>query len=456
MTVALNTSLSSFGPKDAKLESEPGQDVPRSHESFEKLFQEEFTHGSKQETMETNETPAAPISPNETIDLQAVDSANLIAHDLSIPANTETPQILAVNFIPPTESELTGGAPIAADNSVPTEEPILGVLEAVTLTPIDADYDNAMGHVDPAVFAALANGQLPSAVAENSAIENVPAQTSKIPQTVQLTPGIPDAQTSSNMAVALPATGEAAQQAALAASELSLRDAKSPTGDVFVNRQIEVPKDSSQRPETTQYRIDLGAENFIKSSSAAQAIGSFEIASSAPDVTTPVLSTAASQSSPVQNILSAPANVNALASANTVPPALQIVSDNLIKALVSQSGVLMRLDPPEMGNVQINFKFDSERGVTAVIRSELADTSSFLRDRAEHLQQALKDSGFDSVSLSFEQGSQFNQQENSNDEAYRETQFLLGEDQGSKTATIYQRAERSNLVVRGEPVDMKL
>lgn len=456
MTVALNTSLSSFGTKEPKLESEPGQDVPRSHGSFNKLFQEESAHAAKQDTIETDENPAAPILPNETIDLQALDSEDLLASYPGIIEDTETPQILAVNFIPPTESELTDGAPIAANNSVPSEEPIDGVLEVETLTPIDAGYDNAMGHVDPAIFAARANGQHPATVAENNANENVPAQTSRMPQTVQLTPEVPDAQTSSNMAVTLPAAGETAQQAALASAELSLREAKSSTGDVLVNRQIEIPKDVSQRPETMQYRIDLGAENYIKSSSAGQAIGNIEIANSAPDVTTPVLSTAPSQSSPVQNILSAQANVNALASANTVPPALQIVSDNLIKALVSQSGVLMRLDPPEMGNVQINFQFDSERAVTAVIRSELADTSSFLRDRAEHLQQALKDSGFDSVSLSFEQGSQFNQQENSSGETYKETQFLLGEDHGSKTANIYQRAERSNLVVRGEPVDMKL
>lgn len=89
---------------------------------------------------------------------------------------------------------------------------------------------------------------------------------------------------------------------------------------------------------------------------------------------------------------------------STQPAALQTVGQNLIHAIVNQSSVSVRLDPPEMGNVTINFQFDAERGVTAIVRSELVETSIFLKERAEILQQTLKDSGFDSVDLSFEHG----------------------------------------------------
>lgn len=87
-------------------------------------------------------------------------------------------------------------------------------------------------------------------------------------------------------------------------------------------------------------------------------------------------------------------------------PALQQVAETLIRAQITQSGLSIRLDPPELGNVSIQFQFDSERNVTAIVRTDVAETSTLLRERAEVLVQALKDQGFDSINLSFEHNEQ--------------------------------------------------
>lgn len=83
-------------------------------------------------------------------------------------------------------------------------------------------------------------------------------------------------------------------------------------------------------------------------------------------------------------------------------PALQIVAQNLLTARETQKGIIVRLDPPEMGRVYIDFQFESERAVTAIIKSEFPETSFQLKNRAEYFQSILKDSGFEGVTLNFE------------------------------------------------------
>jgi|GEM_PF-4810543 len=84
-------------------------------------------------------------------------------------------------------------------------------------------------------------------------------------------------------------------------------------------------------------------------------------------------------------------------------PAIQTVAQMLVKTQETQNGVMVRLDPPEMGRVYIDFHFETERGLTAVIRSEIAETGIMLKDKADFFHQTLKEHGFDAVNLSFEQ-----------------------------------------------------
>lgn len=134
-------------------------------------------------------------------------------------------------------------------------------------------------------------------------------------------------------------------------------------------------------------------------------------------------------------------------------PALQQAAEVLIKANMTQSGVSVRLDPPELGNVTIQFQFDSERAVTAIVRTDVAETQAILRERAEILVQTLKDNGFGHVDLSFEHGT--DQQENNDTE-----KDFLAASKNPVTSETHEMASQSvNRNVRygnGEKIDMKL
>ena len=77
------------------------------------------------------------------------------------------------------------------------------------------------------------------------------------------------------------------------------------------------------------------------------------------------------------------------------------ISQNLVRAVESQKGISVRLDPPEMGRVYIDFQFDGERNISAVLRADVPDMMSHLRDNAAVLQSLLKESGFEGVALDF-------------------------------------------------------
>ena len=120
---------------------------------------------------------------------------------------------------------------------------------------------------------------------------------------------------------------------------------------------------------------------------------SLEAAAPIAAVTSPVADT----------LIRAPQTANVATTLPTSHPAIQTVAQNLIKVQETQSGISVRLDPPEMGRVFIDFQFDTERTVTATIRSDVAETAIHLKDKAEFFQQILKENGFNAVTLNFEQ-----------------------------------------------------
>jgi|GEM_PF-5177843 len=75
------------------------------------------------------------------------------------------------------------------------------------------------------------------------------------------------------------------------------------------------------------------------------------------------------------------------------------IQDALVKAHLSEKGVVMRLDPPEMGRVYIEFEFGSGKHVSAILRTELPEAGLLLREQLVSLQSFLQDRGFDSVKL---------------------------------------------------------
>lgn len=64
----------------------------------------------------------------------------------------------------------------------------------------------------------------------------------------------------------------------------------------------------------------------------------------------------------------------------------------------------LRLDPPELGRLQIHLKTDDSGGLQAMVLSDRPETSDFLRRHAADLSRELKDAGFGDVSLDFTTG----------------------------------------------------
>jgi len=79
------------------------------------------------------------------------------------------------------------------------------------------------------------------------------------------------------------------------------------------------------------------------------------------------------------------------------------VSDAILTAKETPKGIVVQLDPPEMGRVYIDFLFEGDNNVTVVMKSESADSQAILRERQEQFQALLKDSGFENITMSFEQ-----------------------------------------------------
>lgn len=93
-----------------------------------------------------------------------------------------------------------------------------------------------------------------------------------------------------------------------------------------------------------------------------------------------------------------------LAQSPTVRQAvITAVSDAILTAKETPKGIVVQLDPPEMGRVYIDFLFEGDNNVTVVMKSESADSQAILRERQEQFQALLKDSGFENITMSFEQ-----------------------------------------------------
>lgn len=102
--------------------------------------------------------------------------------------------------------------------------------------------------------------------------------------------------------------------------------------------------------------------------------------------------------------LSAPVGTEA---ARQVPVAPQAVVGQVAVAVSTtrERQVELRLDPPELGRVQIQLD-TSDGGLRAVILAERPETYDLLRRHAEILQRELAEAGFDDVDLGFAAGEQ--------------------------------------------------
>lgn len=82
-------------------------------------------------------------------------------------------------------------------------------------------------------------------------------------------------------------------------------------------------------------------------------------------------------------------------------PALQALSEAVVAARETSKGVSIRLDPPELGRVYIDFIFEADRPVIVVIKAETPEADFQLRERAEPFLNLLREQGLDDITLQF-------------------------------------------------------
>ncbi len=104
-------------------------------------------------------------------------------------------------------------------------------------------------------------------------------------------------------------------------------------------------------------------------------------------------------------VLSAPSLANSAQIPAMAPSAItRVVSEKLVNSPDTQDRIVIQLDPPELGRVAIDFKFDAQ-GVPAVtITSESPEALKQLRLMHFELVQALEQNGLSGRDLTFSQG----------------------------------------------------
>jgi hypothetical protein len=92
-------------------------------------------------------------------------------------------------------------------------------------------------------------------------------------------------------------------------------------------------------------------------------------------------------------------------SASAPHPATQMVAASILKSAGNQGdrNILVQLDPPELGRVEIRLSFNKDKAVKAVVLAERGETVTMLQRDAHVLERALQSIGLNSEgSISFE------------------------------------------------------
>ncbi|MDT8345744.1 MAG: flagellar hook-length control protein FliK, partial [Thermohalobaculum sp.] len=129
---------------------------------------------------------------------------------------------------------------------------------------------------------------------------------------------------------------------------------------------------------------------------AATLTGAAPSGDTSPLGASPVASTLQPAGAPAASALSLP--IPAAAADPAALPARQIAA--AIAANPGADRIELRLDPPELGRVDIRFDFTDDR-LNAVVAAERGATADLLRRHADMLIAQLREAGFDKVDLDF-------------------------------------------------------
>lgn len=117
--------------------------------------------------------------------------------------------------------------------------------------------------------------------------------------------------------------------------------------------------------------------------------------------------------------------------------------------------VVVQLDPPELGRVSIDFKFDANGLQHVIITSETPEAMRQLRAMHTELMQALERQGLDGQNLSFQHQQQSGQQQNANAALLRMLQASPGAEAAATAPLPADTAHNTSLAANGR-LDIRL
>ena len=217
----------------------------------------------------------------------------------------------------------------------------------------------------------------------------------------------------------------------------------------------EAPELDVERHSATQpIRTDAGVPGPMAAFGAADKMASGDTALTSPQP----LTVAAVGGAPVH--VSAPAAAPLAGMAPT--QAVLVAAPAQIVDIVSKTAadgtpdrVVVQLDPPELGRVSIDFKFDANGLQHVTITSETPEAMRQLRAMHTELMQALERQGLDGQNLSFQHQQQNGQQQNANAALLRMLQASPGAEAAAAAPLPADTARNTSLAANGR-LDIRL
>ena len=145
------------------------------------------------------------------------------------------------------------------------------------------------------------------------------------------------------------------------------------------------------------------------------------------------------------------------AATTTLVPLNALALQIAVTAQSGKSRFEIRLDPAELGRIDVRIDIDRQGQVTSHLTVEKPETLAMLRQDAPHLQRALDDAGFKTGNngLQFSLRDQSSSRQNNGDDSNRHAQRLIMSDDETLLATAAGRTY-GRMLASGRGVDIRV
>lgn len=334
---------------------------------------------------------ADPQQPATDTDVTKPATANAASADATQPQIVDVPQIPVV--VPPPLKAIDGQAEVKSDDAAPADAAPVQVAQApATPTPTVSQAPTMTAALTTQPQTAKAGDAKPQTDTQTTPVATDVAPEEPATPTVQATmPLVPKAKATDNKPAATTqtpvesATTDATADVDTAKTAAAPQDQAKPGGET--GAKPAAPAAHVVRPEELNEHRSARNEQ-AGDNSTLTAVD----ATRAADVTQTLSASSSSSTSAATATTGAAATAAPTGMANTVPVqglAVEIAA----RAQKGSNNFEIRLDPPELGRIEVQLKVDRDGQVKSHLVVDRADTLDLLRRDAPQLERALQDAG---------------------------------------------------------------